>query len=244
MKLKESLKIKYTLFFYKLQNSNQWNDFLLTLSWIYILLTFLEPANRYDTVILIWASLGNTLIEQNIYFDNFLLSLNNLYIVTSFDLWPEIMLDILNNSKYYLLYFVPYILTFLFLLQHVHVAVVYDGFKKYRQHLFITDRIKRRVALLNCFQCLIENYDDDQNISKDKFIEFFTFVFAKKPWNKIDNLVYKRQSHGLNGLNLEKVQECILKIIVYGLQEYFFDSWNKLDFFIVASQMLWTFVNK
>lgn len=34
---------------WKIQNSNLWNDFLLFLGWVYILISFFEPSNRNDS---------------------------------------------------------------------------------------------------------------------------------------------------------------------------------------------------
>ncbi len=41
-------KKKIILLFWKWQNSSIWIDFLQLLSWVYVLMTFFEPANRLD----------------------------------------------------------------------------------------------------------------------------------------------------------------------------------------------------
>lgn len=45
----DSLKRKFILFIWRIQNSSLWNDFLLFLGWVYIFMSFFEPANRFDS---------------------------------------------------------------------------------------------------------------------------------------------------------------------------------------------------
>lgn len=68
---------------------------------------------------------------------------NSLYIISTNDLYPDVMIPSLYISKYYLLYFVPFIIIFLLVCQSIPVAVVYEGYKNNRMELVLSDRIKR-----------------------------------------------------------------------------------------------------
>lgn len=45
----ETRTSKIILHIWRVQNSSMWNDFLLFLGWVYILMSFFEPSNRYDS---------------------------------------------------------------------------------------------------------------------------------------------------------------------------------------------------
>ncbi len=64
------------------------------------------------------------------------------------------MLPAIHVSKLYLFYYIPFILLFLLILVPIPVAVVYGTYHKHRYDAVITDRIKRRTALLSCFLTL------------------------------------------------------------------------------------------
>ncbi|EGR34843.1 hypothetical protein IMG5_000710 [Ichthyophthirius multifiliis] len=313
---------KFTLFIYKIQNSSIWNDLLLFMSWVYIILSFFQPVNRIDKslnkelftilysietfiislqlidfsmeifqrlsqlnqnkniinlifskqktlfrsifffllfsdylqysfsypintlrfariirplqiivyskplrrnfqgiiksaknlliififyfiFIAFWAYVGyNTIGEIDQYVDKYSIDYQNiwktvniLYVVSTFDQLPDILIPLVIQSKFYLLYYIPYILIFLLLFLPIPTAVVYDGFRQHRLNLFIciqkiykkkyifcliiADRIKRRIALLACFQCLVNNNMQELYIEQEQFIKFFTKIYQE-----------------------------------------------------------------
>ena len=67
------------------------------------------------------------------------------------DFYPNLMNPSLEVSMLYYLYHLPFVILFLLVLQPIPMAVVYDSFRMHRINILVSDRIKRRSALLACF---------------------------------------------------------------------------------------------
>ena len=111
----------------------------------------------YILITSIWTLVGYKLIsdldgevEYDEYlnnFDDYLRALNAMYVLISFDGYPDIMLSALSNkylrniflkliiklyaeqSYAYLIFFVPYIMAFLIIFIPIPVAIIFENFK-------------------------------------------------------------------------------------------------------------------
>jgi two pore calcium channel protein 1/two pore calcium channel protein 3 len=67
------------------------------------------------------------------------------------------MIPALQQSLYYLAFFVPFLLLFVFVFQPIPLAVVYEDFRKHRRAIAMEDLTKQRIALHAAFVTLDHN---------------------------------------------------------------------------------------
>lgn len=77
-----------------------------------------------------------------------------MYALTSPDGYPESIIPAYHNSRYYLAYFLPYIILYQLLFVPIPVAIVFEAYRNNSCKLVIMDRLKQREALLACFIAL------------------------------------------------------------------------------------------
>ena len=80
--------------------------------------------------------------------------MNNLYILLSFDNYPNVVKPFSDYSQWYLVYFMPYILWNIFVFLPISIAVVYDFFWVKRSELAMKDNLNEKEALFTCFMTL------------------------------------------------------------------------------------------
>ena len=75
-------------------------------------------------------------LDNDVEFDKFLsnfsefgTAFNTLYLLFSKDVYPDIMIPSISASKWYLLFFIPYVAFIILLLVPVPVAVIFDAFR-------------------------------------------------------------------------------------------------------------------
>lgn len=100
-------------------------------------------------------------LDNDVEFDKFISNFsdfgpafNTLYILFSKDVYPDIMIPAIDASKYYLIFFVPFVAFNILLLVPIPIAVIFDAFRGHRGKLVIKDRIKEREALFAAFVCM------------------------------------------------------------------------------------------
>ncbi|EGR34851.1 hypothetical protein IMG5_000790 [Ichthyophthirius multifiliis] len=123
-----------------------------------------------------WKFIGDLDGQSN--FNNIFTASNILYILITFDGYPDCLMPAYQQSEYYLLYFMSYILLYLFIFIPIPVAVVFEAFRNQRSKLVIMDRIKQKEALLACFVCL--DFNDNKSIDYNIFRQFMSQVYKNK----------------------------------------------------------------
>ncbi|EGR31354.1 hypothetical protein IMG5_111980 [Ichthyophthirius multifiliis] len=202
--------------------------------------------------------LDNTNEDQYAYdYKNIFKTANALYIISTLDLWPQIMLPVLNVSKFYVLYYIPYLVLFLLLFSPIPIAVLYNDFTQHRLNLLLIDRIIRREALIYCFKCLCNK---KKILKKKKFISFFEYVYGKvevweqsqhlaqQLWNEISqqniqqtNFIDISQFLNLLDITEQNTQLSLLKMKPYKFWIIFRQYLNnkfKLQYFILEKKCI------
>lgn len=59
-------------------------------------------------------------------------TINSLYVLFTTDNYPDIMVPSVEESYWYLLYFVPFMLISLFIVAPIPVAILFNGYKRER----------------------------------------------------------------------------------------------------------------
>ena len=79
------------------------------------------------------------------------------YILASFDSWPDYWELVVDQSKWYYIYFVAFIFLNYFYFVTIPTTVMFNSFKKTRSALMVIDEIQQQNSLLLCFICLGED---------------------------------------------------------------------------------------
>lgn len=111
----------------------------------------LDDVTEYNEVINLYIYFDEQ-YSQN--FDNIFTSIYIFYALGSPDLYPDAILPAFYNSKYYLIFFLTYLILFALIFLPIPVAVVFDAYKSHRGEILIMDRLRQREALLACFIAL------------------------------------------------------------------------------------------
>jgi len=128
--------------------------------------------------------------------------MNALYILFSKDNYPDIMLPAINNSFFYLFYFIPFMVINTLLFVPIPIAVIFDAFRSYRSKLVISERIKEREALVACFLSL--DIDGNGSISKDEFLSLCRVAYNNQfNEEKVDEIFEFLDEKSANNLKLE-----------------------------------------
>ena len=59
-------------------------------------------------------------------------TMNNLYVLSTTDNYPDIMFPSLKENYQYLLYFIPFMLITIFIVAPIPVAILFNGYKRQR----------------------------------------------------------------------------------------------------------------
>lgn len=114
-----------------------------------------------------------------------------LYILITFDNWPEIAKPYQVQNYWYLAYFQPFVMFNLLIFYPIPIAVIFDGFRKRRGDLVQEDRIKEKNALYYCFYC--------QDLDHDNLINY----------NEWESLIYKVYGPRMKKQNIEALYKII-----------------------------------
>jgi two pore calcium channel protein 1/two pore calcium channel protein 3 len=77
-----------------------------------------------------------------------------LFMVSTLDFYPDVLIPPMMHGAYYSIFFIVYLLLFIFLFAPIPLAVVYEGFKKHRMEIAISDIIKQKTAMMASFIAL------------------------------------------------------------------------------------------
>ncbi|CAD8063596.1 unnamed protein product [Paramecium primaurelia] len=110
-----------------------------------------------------------------------------LFMVATLDFYPDILIPPMLQGIYYCLFFIVYLLLFIFLFAPIPLAVVYEGFRKHRMEIAISDIIKQKTAMMASFISL--DFHDQGYLTRDQF-RIFIHHFYKNTINEsqIDQL--------------------------------------------------------
>ncbi|CAD8079364.1 unnamed protein product [Paramecium sonneborni] len=98
-----------------------------------------------------------------------------LFMVATLDFYPDILIPPMLQGIYYCLFFITYLLLFIFLFAPIPLAVVYEGFRKHRMEIAITDIIKQKTAMMASFISL--DLEDQGYLTRDQFRTFINYFY-------------------------------------------------------------------
>lgn len=93
-------------------------------------------------------------------------SMLGMYTLLSMDTYPSIMKNIVIDSPYNLIFFIPFVAINLFFLLFIPVAVIFENYKNQRAIIMIKEELLIKKALTYSFIC-ISHPNNDNYISKD-----------------------------------------------------------------------------
>jgi len=77
-----------------------------------------------------------------------------MYVLASYDAWPDYEELAITASVWYYPLFVAFIFLNCFYFVTIPTTVIFASFKKFRSKIVLIDEIKQRNSLLLCFVCL------------------------------------------------------------------------------------------
>lgn len=144
-------------YFYNLFARKAFQSFIGVYQDIIVYLVF------YFSIIFAFGIVGSQIIElaPGTQFDWFKNNYNNvgqtsflLYILASFDSWPDYWTIAVDSSRWYYIFFVAFIFLNFFYFVTIPTTVMFSSFKRTRSILMVIDEIQQQNSLLLCFICL------------------------------------------------------------------------------------------
>lgn len=87
-------------------------------------------------------------------FDDIFEASQSLYIATSLSNFPGVLKPFVESSKYFLIYFLPFVVFTVLIFLPIPVAVVFEAFRVNRSKIHLEDRLAEKEALFLSFVCL------------------------------------------------------------------------------------------
>lgn len=140
----------------------------------------------YTIVIMAFSIVGNQIINlpPDMTYDKYNSNYYDLgkmsfliYVLASYDAWPDYELKAVDASKWYYPFFVAFIFLNCFYFVTIPTTVIFASFKSFRSKIVLLDDIKQRNSLLLCFVSLGEK---DLTIKSSTFHEFMLYVYKQK----------------------------------------------------------------
>ncbi|KAL4431572.1 hypothetical protein ABPG74_017277 [Tetrahymena malaccensis] len=200
--------------------------------------------------------------------DNIGFSMVMLFVLSTFEGWPNYVwyyLDgsdtgpVWNNSRYFGVFFTIFIFVGSFFSINLFTAIIsfnFDIATKKAKNAFLTDDQSQWIEL----QRLIVKSTPDYASMKSPDNQFRKLLWRVSESPKLDvfiiiciigNVIVMAMAYDtsssdydfiLQSINLGFtgvfIAECIIKIIAYGIQGYFYKGWNQFDFFVVCSSVV------
>ncbi|KAL4477034.1 hypothetical protein ABPG72_011731 [Tetrahymena utriculariae] len=200
--------------------------------------------------------------------DNIGTSMLFLFILSSFEGWPDYVWSfidgsddgpILNNSGYFAFFFAVFIFVGGFFSINLFSAIMsfnFDIAQKKAKNKYLTDEQSQWIELQ---RMIVKSTPDFNSLKKPtNKIRYILWQFVRSSYVEIFiifcilcnivtmAMVYDTspQSYDLilNDLNIfftsVFITEAIIKIIAFGPQGYFFNGWNQFDFFVVCASIV------
>jgi hypothetical protein len=113
-----------------------------------------------------------------------------IYVLASYDAWPDYELLAVNTSAWYYVFFVAFIFLNCFYFVTIPTTVIFASFKNSRSKMVLIDEIKQQNSLLLCFVTLGEK---NLTIKSETFHQFMLYVYKNKlrMMDHIKELSYK-----------------------------------------------------
>lgn len=132
---------------------------------------------------------------------------NSLIILATFDNYPSVMRPFIEESMWYLLYFMPYILLNILFFIPIPIAIVYDGFRDKRSQLTLQDNLREKEALFVCYLTLTQG--ESHSLGFKNLETLLDKVYS----GRLSREQIKKIFHHLDSLNKGKfVNEANLRI--------------------------------
>lgn len=100
-----------------------------------------------------------------------------MYVLASYDAWPDYEEKAVDASLWYYPFFVAFIILNAFYFVTIPTTVIFASFKSFRSKIVLIDDIKQRNSLLLCFVCLGEK---NLSIRAEVFHRFMLYVYKNK----------------------------------------------------------------
>lgn len=100
-----------------------------------------------------------------------------IYVLASYDAWPDYEIVAVNASPWYYPFFVAFIFLNCFYFVTIPTTVIFASFKSFRSKIVLIDEIKQHNSLLLCFVCLGEK---NLSIKSEVFHRFMLYVYKNK----------------------------------------------------------------
>ncbi|CAD8055958.1 unnamed protein product [Paramecium primaurelia] len=123
-----------------------------------------------------------------------------LFMVATLDFYPDILIPPMLQGIYYCLFFITYLLLFIFLFAPIPLAVVYEGFRKHRMEIAISDIIKQKTAMMASFISL--DFQDQGFLTRDQFRTFILHFYKNSITESQINQLFNQIDQDFN----DKVQ--------------------------------------
>jgi voltage-dependent calcium channel L type alpha-1D len=203
--------------------------------------------------------------NNNFHFDNVLHGMETLFTVTTFEGWPALLYKaidstkeykgpIYNNRKAVAIFFIAYIVVIAFFMVNIFVGFVIVTFQNEGEQEFKNSNLDKnqRSCIEFVLKCRPYKRYIPSNVRQYKiwwFVTSNTFEYTIFTTIILNTIVLSMNYYNaakeykmvLNNLNIFFTVvftiEFIFKILAFRIKQYFRDSWNILDFIIVAGSI-------
>lgn len=105
-------------------------------------------------------------------------STQSIYILSSLSNFPGLLLPYYNDSFFYLLYFLPFLIFTVLILLPIPVAIIFEAFRTNRAKILLKDRLKEKESLFLSF--IILDYKKRGYIDSAQWVSLIAEVYNKR----------------------------------------------------------------
>lgn len=100
-----------------------------------------------------------------------------MYVLSTYDAWPDLEMPVLNVSSWYYAFFITFMFLNMLYFITIPVTFIFASFRRTRSKIMLLDEVKQQNSLLLCFACLA---DQATSVNVSTFQQFMMFAYRWK----------------------------------------------------------------